>query len=113
MPRGNDEELESSEDDYQDEPEEHEESSEELEDEMELGEKEEDVYTEEGREKLVEDDEIDTWEAGFAEGVKGKETLVCRNCKKIIGDNPVEKRIDGKLHWFCSDKCVAEFEAKH
>ncbi len=107
-----DEEDESKKDSFEDEPEEHEESSDELELEMETGEKEEDVYSEEGREKLVEDDEIDSWEAGFSEGEEG-EDAVCDNCKKVLGKNPVEKRINEKMHKFCSDKCVAEFEARH
>ncbi len=53
---------------FQDEPEEHEESTEKLEEEMDLGEVDEDVYTEEGREKLVEDDEINAGEEGYAQG---------------------------------------------
>ncbi len=107
-----DEEDESKKDSFEDEPEEHEESSDELEFEMETGEKEEDVYTEEGREKLVEGDEIDSWEAGFSEGETGEEA-VCDNCKKTPGKNPIEKIIKGKMRRFCSDKCVAEFEARH
>ena len=52
---------------------------EEIEEEMDSGEKEEDVYTEEGREKLVEYAEISSREEGFMRGeekakkAKGKE----------------------------------------
>ena len=53
---------------FEDESEEHAESSEKLEEEMDLGEVDEDVYTEEGREKLVEDDEIEAGEEGYARG---------------------------------------------
>ncbi|PIN75699.1 hypothetical protein COV18_02520 [Candidatus Woesearchaeota archaeon CG10_big_fil_rev_8_21_14_0_10_37_12] len=35
---------------------------------VEAGDEETDVYTEEGREELVEDDEIDSWEGGFSRG---------------------------------------------
>lgn len=104
---------EASRDSYIDEPEEHEETPDELKEEMDIGEKEEDVYTEEGREQLVEDDELEPWEAGYAEGAKGDETLLCDNCRKILGRNPIEKRINGEMHWFCSDKCLKEFEARH
>ena len=33
----------------------------------------EDVYTEEGRESQLNDDEIEDWEAGFMEGYEGGE----------------------------------------
>ena len=49
---------------------EHEEDSDTVELEMETGEKDEDVYTEEGRQKLQEDDEIEPWEEGFAKGAQ-------------------------------------------
>ncbi len=43
-------------------------SKEDYEDKMKKSEAEEDVYTEEGRELLEEDDEIEDWEAGFSKG---------------------------------------------
>ncbi len=85
-----DEEDESKKDSFEDEPEEHEESSDELEEEMEIGEKEEDVYSEEGREKLVEDDEIDSWEAGFAEGADGQRE--CGASQRGTGDRDTAGR---------------------
>ena len=54
------------------ESEEHKETSEQLSEEMDLGEVDEDVYTEEGREKEVEDDEISAEEEGFMAGAEGK-----------------------------------------
>ena len=45
-------------------------SKEDYEDKMKKSEKEEDVYTEEGRELLEEDDEIEDWEAGFSKGAQ-------------------------------------------
>ena len=50
------------------EPEEHPEESDELEQKMRVGEKEEDIYTEEGQEELLDDDEIAPWEEGFSKG---------------------------------------------
>ncbi len=55
-----------------DEPEEHEESSEKFKEEMTSGEEDEDVYTEEGREELEEDDEISPSEEGFMRGAEGR-----------------------------------------
>jgi hypothetical protein len=43
-------------------------SREKIEEEMEKGERDEDVYSEEGRKKLEEDDEIEPWEEGFSKG---------------------------------------------
>ena len=47
-------------------------TEEEKEQEMETGEREEEPYDEEGREKLVEDDEMTPEEEGFMEGTEGK-----------------------------------------
>ena len=83
--------------------------------EMETGELEEDVYTEEGRENLVEDDEITTAEEGFMEGAddlgqQGK----CANCGAALKeDNTVEKEMGGDVKWFCSDKCASDYEEDH
>jgi hypothetical protein len=87
----------------------------EVDQEMETGELEEDVYTEEGRENLVEDDEISTAEEGFMEGAddlgqQGK----CANCGAMLDmENTVEKEVDGDIHWFCSDRCLEQYEKKH
>ena len=50
---------------------EHEESEEKVEDEFASGDKEADPYTEEGREKLEEDDEAKPGEIGYAKGSVG------------------------------------------
>ncbi|MBD3309703.1 hypothetical protein GF351_00635 [Candidatus Woesearchaeota archaeon] len=86
-------------------------TSEQIEQEMEEGEKEEDVYSEEGREKLVEDDEIEPAEEGFMEGAEEKgEMAKCENCGKILDTDDkssiVERELDGEKHWFCSEKCA-------
>ena len=96
----------------EDEPEEHAEKPEEFRREMEEGIREEDVYTEEGRDELTESDEIESWEEGYVEGAKGKETLTCRNCKKVIVESPIEREIEHEIHWFCSDRCAEIFKKR-
>lgn len=77
---------------------------------MEKGEKDEDVYSEEGREELVEDDEIDAWEEGFSEGAEGKgELATCAHCGKVLNQSKkklIEREIDGELFLFCSKECA-------
>ncbi|MBU0461263.1 MAG: DUF2116 family Zn-ribbon domain-containing protein [Nanoarchaeota archaeon] len=82
---------------------------------MEEGELDEDVYTEEGRENLLEDDEIEEWEEGFMEGAdelgqQGK----CASCGGVLDmDNTVEEELEGELRWFCSERCAERFRKKH
>ncbi|MEM4336584.1 MAG: hypothetical protein QXG86_01100 [Candidatus Woesearchaeota archaeon] len=59
----------------EDEPEEHEGTHEEEKIKFVKGEKEMDVYSEEGREEGLEEDEIEVWEEGFAEGAESKSPL--------------------------------------
>ena len=82
---------------------------EETEQDMEEGEKEEDVYTEEGRKKLVEDDEISPSEEGFAEG---EEDIECEVCGQLTSqeDAVIATDSDGKKHYFCSEECAEESE---
>ena len=90
------------------EPEEHAESSDEFESKLHVGEKEEDVYTEEGREELVEEDGAKAWEEAWAEGAEGKGSLGnCGHCGKTLSERKtVERRIKGKIVFFCSEKCA-------
>lgn len=62
-------------------------SSEEIKEEMETGEKERDVYTKEGREKLVEDAEISSEEAAF---MRGEEEAKQSKEEKKAGDEEGE-----------------------
>ncbi len=75
-----------------------------------IGDKEADVYTEEGREELtVDGDEIAPWEEGFIEGAEGSESSHCENCDKTLGDREesvIEKEVKGKILLFCSEKCA-------
>jgi len=75
---------------------------------LDSGEKEVDVYSDEGREELVESGEIQSWEEGFAEGAEGKGHMgKCACCGDVLGeDDIVERNIDGKHLVFCSNKCA-------
>lgn len=80
------------------------------------GEFEEDVYTEEGQEELVENDEITDIEEGIMEGYEeGEHEAKCAQCKKILIDEDfIEEEIDGKHLRFCSEECATKFEkSKH
>lgn len=87
-----------------------EETPEEEELEMESGEKEADVYTEEGREELAENDELEPFEEGFMEGEeKGGKDAKCASCGKVLSQNKtkvIEREIDGEICFFCSEKCA-------
>lgn len=67
---GKSKDVVSSKDDFLDEAEEHDDSFEDHEQEMELGEVNKDVYTEEGLDLMIEDDEISPKEEGFMQGVR-------------------------------------------
>jgi len=82
---------------------------------LEDNEMDDDVYTKEGRENLVEDAEIADWEEGFMEGAaKTGSGAKCRNCGKILmdADSVVEKEIDNEDMKFCSDHCSESFEKR-
>lgn len=90
-------------------------TSEEKSQEMEIGEEDEDVYTEEGREKLTDDDEISPEEEAFMEGAEEGELGNCATCEKPIGEareSVIEKEFNGIIYWFCSNKCAKNFKKK-
>ena len=72
--------------------------------------KEGDIYDENERDEMVEDDEISPIEDAFMAGEEDRgELSECSYCGKMIGTNKsevVEKVIDGKRHWFCSVECA-------
>lgn len=93
------------------ESEEHAGTHEEAEIKIHVGDKEADVYTEEGREELtVDEGQIAPWEEGFAAGAEDKgEGAACAHCGKGLGDreeNIIEREYKGKLMLFCSEKCA-------
>lgn len=74
----------------------------------------EDIYTDEGREKAEESDEITDVEEGFMEGYEEDEDAAkCSNCKKILEEDFLEEEFHGELLKFCSDKCAREYEKQH
>ena len=88
----------------------------ELKAEMEAGKKSEEVYTEEGREKLAEDDEVEPFEQGFMEGAEGRgEQNCCAECGKLLGEEEkeiIEREFDGELKWFCSEEHAQNYAKK-
>lgn len=74
-----------------------------------------DVYTEEGREELVEEGVIDDVEEGFVEGYEhGEHQVACQNCgKMLLDENFVEEEFDKDIYRFCNDSCVEEYHKKH
>lgn len=89
-------------------------SKERIEQEIEEGELEEDLYTEEGRGVAEDEDEITNVEEGFMEGYDEDELAAkCANCKKILADEYFEEEFSEGLLKFCSDICVRKYEKKH
>ena len=94
---------------------EEEQNSEEKKEEMEHGDKDEDVYSKEGREKLEEDGEISPEEEGFMEGAAqagqlGKDALTGEPLMDV--DDVVETEIDGKIYRFVNAENARKFREK-
>jgi hypothetical protein len=89
---------------------------EEIEGEMEQGKKDETVYSEEGREKLKEDGEIEDWEEGFMEGAEGRgEENSCTECGKLLGEEETEvyeREFDGEIKKFCCESHAQKYAEK-
>jgi hypothetical protein len=72
----------------------------------EIAPEEDNVYSPEGREEIMEDDGITPLEEGFMEGAEGGgQEAKCRFCGEPLGDKEdvVEREIDGSIERFCSD----------
>jgi len=91
--------------------------TEELKKDMEEGKKEEDVYSEEGRENLADDGELDPAEQGFMEGAEGRgKKQCCAECGKLLGEDEdaiIEREFDGEVKWFCSAEHAENYAKKH
>lgn len=72
------------------------------------------IYSEEGREDLMEkEDEITDVDEGFMKGYNefGSESTRCKNCKTILeGPEVIEHEFKGTTYKFCSQRCLTEFE---
>lgn len=92
-------------------------TSEEIQQDMETGEKDETVYSEEGRENLVEDGQMDSSEAGFMEGAEGRgKKNCCAECGVLISEddeNIVEREFNGEMKWFCCVEHAESYAQKH
>ncbi|PIN87467.1 hypothetical protein COV12_03680 [Candidatus Woesearchaeota archaeon CG10_big_fil_rev_8_21_14_0_10_32_24] len=92
-----------------------EETSEEISEDMEHGDKDEDIYSDEGRDKLEDDDEIEPWEEGFMEGASqagqlGKDALTGESLMDV--EDVVETEINGKMYRFVSEENAVKFKKK-
>ncbi len=92
-----------------------EETSEQKKQAMEHGDEDEDIYSEEGRDKLEEDDELSPEEEGFMEGASqagqlGKDALTGEPLMDV--DKVVETVIDGKTYRFVNQKNAQKFREK-
>jgi hypothetical protein len=90
-------------------------TEEQISDEMEQGTKNEDVYSEEGREKLVEDGEISPEEEGFMEGASeegqlGKDALTGEPLMDV--EDVVETEIDGRMYRFVNAENARKFRER-
>ena len=75
-----------------------------------------DIYSEESRNEMVEDDEMTPEEEGFMEGFEsGSRSVSCAHCKKLIidPDDAIEVEIDNKVFLFCSDECYQSYKEEH
>ncbi len=74
-----------------------------------------DVYSEETRNELVEDDELTPEESGFLEGYNNDtKRVVCAECKRIIidPDDAIEAEINNETYLFCSEECYEKFKKR-
>lgn len=98
------------------EPEEHEAAAEDIEADMNIGEKEADMYTEEGREQAREADETADWEEGFEEGAaQGGQEGVCALCGKPLSLDKKKnfiREISHKRVAFCNVDHAMKYEEK-
>ncbi len=89
-----------------------EEHSDEFED-VETEEEETGLYSEEGREESIEDDEIDEVEEGFMQGYGSGDRLAkCALCRKPLADDFVEEELDNEIYRFCSEEHAEAFRRK-
>lgn len=73
----------------------------------------EDIYSEEGREDLVDDDEISPEEEGFMEGAHDDgQGAKCRKCGKVLGDDFIERKVGEDIYRFCSEECAESYGKK-
>jgi len=86
-------------------------SKDQVEKEIETGDREEDIYTEEGREVAEDEEVITDAEEGFMEGYEEDERAAkCAKCRKVLDEDFIEEEIDGDEYRFCSERCAETFK---
>jgi len=83
--------------------------------EIDEGDAESNMYSEAGREDLMEDeDEITDLDEGFMKGYEeGEKMARCPVCGKVIEFDFVEREIDGEMYRFCSEEHAEKFAKEH
>ncbi|MFH1641874.1 MAG: hypothetical protein ABIC04_03160 [Nanoarchaeota archaeon] len=78
-------------------------------------EEDDDIYSDEVREDLMDSDGISAAEEGFMEGAHDDgQGAKCRKCGKPLGDDFIERRIESnEIFRFCSDECCEEYLKKN
>lgn len=73
-----------------------------------------DIYSDEAREGMMEDDEIDAIEEGFTQGYEAEDRLTrCALCHVILTDDFIEEDIDGEIYRFCCEEHAEEYKKKN
>ncbi len=77
---------------------------------------EEEIYSEEGREEMLDNDEISPEEEGFMEGAEGRgEQNCCAECGELLGEKETdlyEREFDGEIKWFCCEEHAENYAKK-
>lgn len=88
-------------------------TKEQIEEEIEKGNKEENIYTDEGREVMREEDEITSVEEGFMKGYEeGSKAAICQTCGITLEKDVVEIDYEGDTYRFCCEECADKFVKK-
>ena len=77
------------------------------------GENNEDIYEEDERDELEEEDEISPEEEGFMKGyTEGSKMSECPKCGRVLVKDFVEKEINNEIYRFCSNACANSFRTR-
>lgn len=88
-------------------------TKEQIEEEIEQGNKEENIYTDEGREVMTKEDEITDVEEGFMQGYEeGEKSAICQTCGKVLGEDITEIEYENDTYRFCCEGCADKFVKK-
>ena len=71
------------------------------------------IYSKEERKEQLEEDVINSTEAGFMEGYSDTKLIECNSCNKQFDfEKAIEKEINGTTYTFCSKKCADLFNKR-